>query len=101
MNAEVLNAVLVFLGAVLAAVLFIADRTNRRLSSAIPADVMPLFLGLLSLAETLAAQTPTTADDELVQRIKDALNAPADEEPTAPQTAEELDARLNGNGAVG
>lgn len=101
MNAEVLNAVLVFLGAVLAAVLFIADRTNRRLSSAIPADVMPLFLGLLSLAETLAKQTETTTDDELIERIRAALDVTPVEEPTAPQTAEELAARLDGNGAVG
>lgn len=101
MNAEVLNAVLVFLGAVLAAVLFIADRTNRRLSSAIPADVMPLFLGLLSLAETLAAQTPTTEDDALIARIRAALEGDAPDLPTAPQTPEELAARLNGTGAQG
>ncbi len=100
METETLNAILLFLGAVVVAVLFVYDRLGKRLNESIPPNVMPLFLGLLSLAETLAAQTPTTADDELIERIKTALNAPA-EEPTAPQTAEELDARLNGTGAQG
>ena len=89
MNPETLNAVLVFLGAVVVAVLFVFDRAGKRLNESIPADVLPLFMGLLALAETLAKSTPTTEDDKLIERIRAAL------EPIAPQTAEELAARLD------
>lgn len=75
MNTETLNAVLLFLGAVVAAVLFVLDRSGKRLNESIPADVLPLFMGLLALAETLAKTTPTTADDELIARIKAELEA--------------------------
>lgn len=95
MNTETLNAILLFLGAIVVAVLFVYDRLGKRLNESIPPDVMPLFIGLLSLAETLAKTTPTTADDDLIARIREALNTPPVEEPTAPQTPEELAARLN------
>ena len=81
MNPETLNAVLVFLGAVVVAVLFVFDRLGKRLNSSIPPEVLPLFMGLLALAETLAKETPTTADDELIARIKAALEPPAPEQP--------------------
>jgi di/tricarboxylate transporter len=86
MNPETLNAVLVFLGAVVVAVLFVFDRMGKRLNSSIPPDVLPLFMGLLALAETLAKSTPTTADDELIARIKAALEPP--EPPTVQQILE-------------
>jgi di/tricarboxylate transporter len=59
MNPETLNAILVFLGAVVVAVLFVLDRSGKRLNESIPAEVLPLFMGLLALAETLAKETPT------------------------------------------
>jgi hypothetical protein len=76
MTPETLNTVLLFLGAVVVAVLFLFDRMGKRLNESIPADLMPLFLGLLALAETLAKETPTTADDELIARVKAALEPP-------------------------
>lgn len=83
MNAETLNAVLLFLGAVVAAVLFVLDRSGKRLNESIPADVLPLFMGLLSLAETLAKVTPTTADDELVADLRKAIGP--DDQPADPE----------------
>ena len=43
-------------------------------------------MGLLALAETLAKTTPTTADDELIARIKAALEpvAPPSQTPAQP-----------------
>jgi hypothetical protein len=87
MNPETLNAILVFLGAVVVAVLFILDRQGKRLSQSIPPELLPVLLGLLALADTLAKNTPTTADDELVARIKAALEPPA---PPAQLTVTEL-----------
>jgi hypothetical protein len=83
MNPETLNAILVFLGAVLVAVLFVLDRSGKRLNESIPADVLPLFMGLLALAETLAKTTPTTEDDQLIARIRAALEPVT---PPAPPT---------------
>jgi hypothetical protein len=87
MTPETLNTVLIFLGAVVVAVLFLFDRMGKRLNESIPADLMPLFLGLLALAETLAKETPTTADDELIARVKAALEPPT---PPAQPTVTEL-----------
>jgi hypothetical protein len=86
MTPETLNTVLIFLGAVVVAVLFLFDRMGKRLNESIPADLMPLFLGLLALAETLAKETPTTADDELIARVKAALEPPTP--PTQPTVTE-------------
>jgi hypothetical protein len=87
MTPETLNTVLLFLGAVVVAVLFLFDRMGKRLNESIPADLMPLFLGLLALAESLAKNTPTTADDELIARVRAALEPPT---PPAQPTVIEL-----------
>jgi hypothetical protein len=87
MTPETLNTVLLFLGAVVVAVLFLFDRMGKRLNESIPADLMPLFLGLLALAESLAKNTPTTADDELIARVRAALEPPT---PPAQPTVTEL-----------
>lgn len=78
MDTQTFTGLLLFLGAIVAAVLYVLDRSGKRLNESIPPDVLPLFMGLLALAETLAKNTPTTADDELIARIKAALdgNAP-------------------------
>ena len=97
MSQETFAALLVFLGAVVAAVLYVVDRSGKRLADSIPSDVLTLMLGLLDLADRLAAETPTTADDDLIKQIRDALKTPT---PPAPEpspfaTPEELAARLD------
>lgn len=76
MTPETFNAILIFLGAVVGAIAFIADRTNRRANENLPPSILPLILGLLDLADTLAQSTPTVNDDELVRRIRDLLQPP-------------------------
>jgi hypothetical protein len=91
MPSDLFSVLLLFLGAIVAAVLFISDRTSRRLASSLPADVLPLFMGLLALAETLAKTTPTLEDDQLIARIKAALEPakpPAPEPPTVTEITE-------------
>lgn len=97
MTADVFAALLVFLGAVVAAVLYVVDRSGKRLASSIPPELLPVLMGLLALAETLAKETETTADDDLIKQIRDALKTPTP--PTPEQspfaTPEELAARLD------
>ena len=88
MTQEVFAGLLVFLGAVVAAVLYVMDRQGKRLNESIPAELMPLFLGLLALAETLAQSTETKADDELIARIRAALDGNA---PDLPAVTELVD----------
>ena len=97
MSQETFAGILLFLGAVVTAVLFVADRQGKRLAESIPPELMPVLLGLLALAETLAKETETTADDDLIKQIRDALKTPT---PPAPEpspfaTPEELAARLD------
>jgi hypothetical protein len=89
MTPETLNSLLVFLAAVVVAILYIVDRSGKRLSDSIPPDMIPVIMGLLALAETLARETPTTADDELIARVKAALEPPtADPLPTVTELVE-------------
>ena len=73
MTNETFVALLTFIGAILAALMFILDRTNRRVADSLPPDTLNLMAGLLSLAETLAKATPTTADDDLVRQLREAF----------------------------
>ena len=84
MPADVFAALLVFLGAVVAAVLYVVDRSGKRLASSIPPELMPVLLGLLALAKELAQTTPTKADDELIGRIEAALRGGAPLPPAEP-----------------
>ena len=84
MTQEVFAGLLVFLGAVVAAVLFVADRQGRRLADSIPPELMPVLLGLLALAKELAQTTETTSDDELIARIEAALRGNAPDLPPIP-----------------
>jgi hypothetical protein len=93
MDTELFAGILIFLGAVLAAVLFVLDRAGKRLSEAIPPELLPVLMGLLALAETLAATTPTKDDDELIAKIKAALQPTPEPSPFA--TPGELAARLD------
>lgn len=96
MTTETLNTILIFLGGLLVAVLFVLDRSGKRLSTSIPPELLPVLMGLLALAETLAKETATTADDDLIKQLKDALNPPAQPgDPESFATPEELAARLD------
>ena len=86
MSQETFAALLVFLGAVVAAVLYVVDRSGRRLADSIPPELMPVLLGLLALAKELAATTPTKGDDELIARIEAALKGGAPLPPAEPIT---------------
>ena len=87
MTNEIFITLLLFLGAVIAAVLFVLDRTNRRLADSLPPQLLPLLRVALDALATLAEQTETELDDELIQRLKDALNPPA---PTALQKIQKV-----------
>lgn len=73
MTPELFNTLLVFLGTVVAALLFIMDRANKRVSDSLPPDTMHLMFALLSLDESLAKVTPTPLDDELVADLRKAF----------------------------
>lgn len=84
MTGETFAALLVFLGAIVSAVLFVVDRLNKRLADSIPPDVLTLMLGLLDLADRLADTTATPDDDALIARLREALGgAPEPTDPNA------------------
>jgi hypothetical protein len=76
MNTELYISILVFLGALLAAVLFVLDRQGKRLSQSIPPELLPVLMGLLALAKTLAETTATPDDDALIEKLRQALTQP-------------------------
>ena len=86
MTTDVFVTVLLFLGAVVSALMFILDRTNRRVADSLPKDTLVLMQGLLSLAETLAKATPTTADDDVVRQLREAFGKKDEPAPAEPGT---------------
>ena len=84
MNPELYTALLVFLAALVGLLLLFVDRKDKR--------TMETVRALIGAAEAFARMTPSPVDDEQIARIKAALFP---EEVTAPQTAEELAARLD------
>lgn len=86
MNPELYTALLVFLAALVGLLLLFVDRKDKR--------TMETVRALIGAAEAFARMTPSPVDDEQIARIKAALFP---EEPTAPQTPEELAARLDPN----
>jgi hypothetical protein len=77
MNNETFTMILAFIGAVIAAVLFVLDRTNRRLGDSLPPALLPILPVLINALVLLASQTETTLDDEIVRQLKDALGMQA------------------------
>lgn len=76
MNNETFVYILLFIGAIVAAVLYVLDRTNRRLADALPPQLLPVFTVALNALAELAKQTETPLDDEIIQRLIDALKTP-------------------------
>jgi hypothetical protein len=105
MNADTYNLVIGILGLVFTifalGFVFYANQSNKRangnvppeiaktLADALPASVLPLLIALVKAGETLAKNTPTTADDELVKAIEKELT------PT-PHTTRPLDPNAEG-----
>ena len=77
MTNETFVAILLFIGAIVAGVLWLLDSTNRRLGDSLPPQLLPLLAVALDALATLAKQTETPLDDELIQRLKDALSSPS------------------------
>lgn len=63
--------IILFLGAVVAAVLFVAFRLAINLRDALPPQITPFLPILLNVLVELAKKTQTGLDDELVQKLKD------------------------------
>jgi hypothetical protein len=105
MDSQTYNLIISILGLVFTvlAVGFVvfANQSNKRangnvppeiaktLADALPPSLLPLLIALAKAGETLAAATPTPADDELVQAIEKELT------PT-PHTTRPLDPNAEG-----
>lgn len=74
MNGDIFTALLIFLGVITAAVLWVSDRTNRRASDSIPPSMLPVVEGLLTLAGELAKRTSTPLDDEIVEKLREVVS---------------------------
>lgn len=77
MNEQTFAMILMFLGAVVAALTFVYERMNKRAADSLPPSVLPIVVGALELAATLAKATPTPMDDELVAKLRALLDKPA------------------------
>lgn len=58
------ETILLFIGAVIAGLLWLADRANKRMERSVPVELA------LILGDALVKLTPTTTDDELLARLK-------------------------------
>lgn len=73
MTSDSFNTVLLFIGAILAAVMFVLERTNRRATDSLPPAFLPLLPILINALVSLAQQTPSTLDDELIDQLRKLL----------------------------
>lgn len=58
------EAILMFIGAVIAGIIWFANQANKRVERSVPVDLA------LVIADALVKMTPTTTDDELLERLK-------------------------------
>lgn len=88
MNAETYNLIIVLLTGVIVGLTFVAYKLGISLRDMLPPAFVPLVGVLLNTLVDLAKQTPTPADDELVAKLREALNpptTPTEEMPTTIQ----------------
>ena len=71
MEQETLTAVLIFVGAVIVALIWVLDRTNKRVADSVPPDVLAILRVAVDALETLANRTPTPLDNEVVALLRD------------------------------
>lgn len=82
MEQETLTAVLIFVGAVIVALIWVLDRTNKRVADSVPPDVLAILRVAVDALETLANRTPTPLDNEVVALLRDLFkDAEAEEKP--------------------
>lgn len=65
------ESVLLFIGAVIAGLIWFANASNKRVQSSVPLELA------LTIADALVKLTPTATDDELLARLKTLLDKPA------------------------
>ena len=96
MTTETFTGLLLFVGGIVAAVLFVLDRQGKRLADSIPPELLPVLLPVLTGLLELAKTTPTTLDDDLIKQLIAALTKPpVTPEPSPFATRDELAARLD------
>jgi hypothetical protein len=60
-------AIIAFIGFVFAGVVYLAKSQGKLLADALPPWALPIIIEGLKAAKEAALQTPTTADDDLIQ----------------------------------
>jgi len=87
MEQETLTAVLIFVGAVIVALIWVLDRTNKRVADSVPPDVLAILRVAVDALETLANRTPTPLDNEVVALLRDLFKDDEAEEKPAQDEA--------------
>lgn len=73
MSQETLNAVLIFVGAVIVALIWILDRSNKRAADSLPPETVTILRAAVGALEALASKTPNTLDDQVIALLHDLL----------------------------
>lgn len=89
MSHETFVSLLVFVGALVVALLWVVDRTNKRVADAVPPDVLRVLSVTVAALEKLAQGTEITLDDEVVALVKRLLDD-TDEPPVTPLAAKNI-----------
>jgi len=73
MTAEQYNTVLIILGAIIAALLFVVARLSISLRDSFPPQAISILPAIMTLLQNLADRTATNADDDLVDAVGELL----------------------------
>jgi hypothetical protein len=73
MTAEQYNTVLIILGAIIAALLFVVARLSISLRDSLPPQAISILPAIMTLLQNLADRTATNADDDLVDAVGELL----------------------------
>lgn len=87
MEQETLTAVLIFVGSVIVALIWVLDRTNKRVADSVPPNVLAILGVAVDALETLANRTPTPLDNEVVALLRDLFKDDEAEEKPAQDEA--------------